>query len=617
MMRIFFFIYFVFVGNYVFSQINYVDTFELPDHPRLLLFKGEEEVLKTQIKKSKILTDINNTIIKKADTFLNLPNNKREKIGRRILDISRDNLKRIFLLSYAYRMTGEKKYYIRAEKEMLSAASFEDWNPEHFLDVAEMTMALSIGYDWLYDRLSDKSKKIIRNAITEKGILPSLSERFNKQFIGVTHNWNQVCHAGLSYGAIAVWDSDKLLSNKIINRAINDIKLAMKQYGPDGAYPEGPDYWDYGTSFNVMFLSAIDKIYNTDFGLSRIDGFLKTAEYILNVQTPSMKNFNYSDSGTSTSFTVTPFWFYNNTKDITLLYNQKRLYERDGLGEVSRLAPAMLIWSNGCNFDVQTPPHSVFWKADGENSIACMRSEWRNDNKAKYLGVKLGSPSVNHGHMDIGSFIFESDGIDWFVDPGKDYYHRLETLGVDLWNMEQGSQRWDIFRNNNFAHNTVSFNSKKQLVDGKAEIIDYSNDENNMFVVSDLTSVYKNEINSYKRSFSLIDKSYVVIEDEVLTKDRFTNMQYTFVTKAKTALLDDDLLLLYKDDKMLFLRIDSPFPVKWNITPAKSKFSFDSSIEGLTIINIGIDLDLSNEHKFIIFISSENNKKFKYEPVIR
>ena len=30
---------------------------------------------------------------------------------------------------------------------------------------------------------------------------------------------------------------------------------------PDGAYPEGIGYWDYGTSFNAMFLSAIEKAF--------------------------------------------------------------------------------------------------------------------------------------------------------------------------------------------------------------------------------------------------------------------------------------------------------------------------------------------------------------------
>jgi len=35
----------------------------------------------------------------------------------------------------------------------LAAARFGDWNPKHFLDVAEMTFALAIWYDWLFDQL--------------------------------------------------------------------------------------------------------------------------------------------------------------------------------------------------------------------------------------------------------------------------------------------------------------------------------------------------------------------------------------------------------------------------------------------------------------------------------
>ena len=43
----------------------------------------------------------------------------------------------------------------------------------------------------------------------------------------------------------------------------------MKDYGPDGAYPEGYGYWGYGTSFNVMFLSAVEKLFGKDFGLTQ------------------------------------------------------------------------------------------------------------------------------------------------------------------------------------------------------------------------------------------------------------------------------------------------------------------------------------------------------------
>ena len=53
---------------------------------------------------------------------------------------------------------------------MLSAARFEDWNPTHFLDVAEMTFALAIGYDWLHAQLEDAARNEIAAAIIQKGV---------------------------------------------------------------------------------------------------------------------------------------------------------------------------------------------------------------------------------------------------------------------------------------------------------------------------------------------------------------------------------------------------------------------------------------------------------------
>lgn len=81
---------------------------------------------------------------------------ERIKEGKRLLAISRIALKRIYYLSYVYRMTGDKKYAHRAEQEMLAVSRFTDWNPTHFLDVGEMVMALAIGYDWLYDSLQPR-----------------------------------------------------------------------------------------------------------------------------------------------------------------------------------------------------------------------------------------------------------------------------------------------------------------------------------------------------------------------------------------------------------------------------------------------------------------------------
>ena len=600
-----------------FAQKEFVNTsVRLSGHPRLLLQKGEEKTLKKMIMKDVIWKDIHQSLLNEAAEIVQLPLNERIKTGRRLLSVSRENLRRIFILSYAYRMTRKGEFLKRAESEMLKAASFSDWNPSHFLDVGEMTMALAIGYDWLYPQLSAQTKKVIEDAIVEKGLKPSFDERYN-WFVNAVHNWSQVCHAGVTYGALAVWEKEPALACTVVNRAIEKISIPMGHYAPDGAYPEGIGYWDYGTSFNVMCLSAIEKIFGTDYGLSELPGFLKTGEYILHMVTPNLKNFAYSDNGINAFFTPTMFWFYSKTKDASILYNQIRLYKKDGQKRIqkNRLAPAMLIWGASASLVNLQKPKQLLWKAQGDNPVCLMRSSW-NDSSAIYLGMKMGSPSVNHGHMDIGSFVFEADDIFWGIDMGGEEYNRLETRGVDLWNTRQSSQRWDVYRYNNLSHNTLSFNNKYQEVKGKTKIDEYSDQENHKFVISDLTPVYKNQVRSVKRAVSLVNKEFAVVEDLIETTKNFTMMTWTMVTPASAKILSENVMLLEKDGKKLYIKVEGPRKIRWHILPAQSDFSYDSPNPGISIIGFDTDLELSAKQRIKVFLLPGENKNVTYKSIL-
>ena len=176
-------------------------------HPRLLLLKGEEQEILSQIQKHTEWNAVHQEILAECNKLMDTPPVERIKIGRRLLDKSRECVRRVFQLSYAYRTTKDEKYLRRSEKEMLAVAAFEDWNPMHFLDVAEMTMAVAIGYDWLYDGLTEEARTAIKEAILKKGIEPSFDKKYNS-FLTSGHNWNQVCNAGISFGALAIAESE-------------------------------------------------------------------------------------------------------------------------------------------------------------------------------------------------------------------------------------------------------------------------------------------------------------------------------------------------------------------------------------------------------------------------
>ena len=278
----------------------------IPNHPRIILLEGDEKELLKRIAESDDLSKINMLVFSIADGYVNSESIKRKLIGKRLLQVSRAYLKRILFLSFSYRLTNDEKYLRRAEKEMLTASSFSDWNPSHFLDVAEMTTALAIGYDWLYYDLDKNSRQIIKDAIVNKGLLPSLEN--DQWWLKATNNWNQICNAGMVLGALAVYEDEPELAAEIIKRAETSIQLPLNEYEPDGVYPEGPGYWGYGTTFNVMLFDAIEKIPRLAQGFEASEGFLKSGGYILHVCGPK-GYFNYSDGSTNCGFLLVITWF--------------------------------------------------------------------------------------------------------------------------------------------------------------------------------------------------------------------------------------------------------------------------------------------------------------------
>lgn len=579
------------VHSSVLAQTDHIGPdFKPIHHPRILLFKGEENVIKKTIGADPVWGKMQQAIISESDNLLEVAPIERIQIGRRLLDKSREALRRLFFLSYTYRTTGDQKYAQRAEKEMLAIAAFRDWNPSHFLDVAEMTMAVAIGYDWLYDNLSDASRATIKEAILKKGLEPSLDSKYNG-WLKAEHNWNQVCNAGMTYGAMAIYEDHPQLAKQIINRGIETIVLSMKDYGPDGAYPEGYGYWGYGTSFNVMFNSAVEKLFGKDFGLNEMPGFLKTAGFMENMTGTTGKPFNYSDAGGTGGLHPAMFWFAAKTKDPSLLWVERSylLNKTPDAHVRDRLLPAIMLWSNGIKINNIAPPKSTMWVAQGKNPVAMMRTSWTDPN-AIYVGMKGGSVSVNHAHMDIGSFVMDAEGVRWAMDFGMQDYESLESKGIQLFGRSQDAQRWTVFRYTNLVHNTLTVNNQHQKVTGHAPIISSSATPSFMNAVTDLTEIYKGSVTSANRGIAVIDKSYVVVRDEIETANEVTTIRWTMLTPATVKITGTNKAELTKDGKKLILQVEAPVTVTvktWSTDPPNS---YDAPNPGTALVGFEVTI---------------------------
>lgn len=583
----------------IFAQTDYIHPIvRVTHHPRILMLQGEEAAIKKTMQDDTTWANVHRAIIAECDRLLPVAPIERIQIGRRLLDKSREALRRIFMLSYAYRITLNPQYLQRAEKELLAIANFSDWNPSHFLDVAEMTMAVAIGYDWLYDGLSPASRSVIKAAILNKGLEPSLDTKYNN-WLTAEHNWNQVCNAGITYGAMAIYEDEPVLARKIINRAIGSIVLPMKDFTPDGAYPEGYSYWGYGTSFNVLFISAVEKLFKKDFGLSEVPGFLKTAGYLEHMTGPTGKPFNYSDAGTRAEINPAMFWFARKLNNPSLLWVEQNYLKNMPPKQLvrDRLLTAIMLWSGGMQMNNITAPVATIWVGKGKNPVAMMRTSW-TDTNAIYLGLKAGSVSVNHAHMDIGSFVMDADGVRWAMDFGMQEYESLESKGIQLFGRTQDAQRWTVFRYTNLVHNTLAINGQNQNVTGYAPITSSGNNAAFMNAVTNLDEIYKGQLTAASRGVAIVDKNYVLVRDEIETAGTETTIRWTMLTPATVNIIEPNKAELTQGGKRLLLTVQAPAKIIIKTWPTNPPHNYDAPNPGTTLVGFEVTMPANTKIDF-------------------
>lgn len=531
-------------------------------------------------------------LLARCEVFLKAPPLERIQTGRRLLDVSRLCLERLTHLAMAFRLTDDPRFLRRAEAEMLAAAAFSDWNPSHFLDTAEMTMALALGLDWLHADLAPEVRRKIVEAIVEKGLRPSLPGPDGEvRWLLGNNNWNQVCNAGMAFGALAVLEDEPELAGQIIHRSIESVEHPMREYAPDGAYPEGPNYWDYGTTFNVLLIAALDSALGTDHGLRDAPGFAKTPFYFLQMHGPSGDWFNYSDGGSQTDTSVAMFWFARWLQDDSLLFYERALLAEslrktlaDPSEKLDRLFPLLLLWSPPLAKS-PPPPEVLHWFGKGRTPVAIHRSSFTEAPRA-YLAIKAGSPAAPHAHMDIGSFIYEADGVRWSIDPGSQSYHPLEARGLQIWERSQTSDRWRVFRHTNFAHSTLVVDGQLQNAASSSPITESNGDP--AYTIVDLSPAYAGQLAAATRRFSMTGTGEVRIDDDITPLRPGQLIRWAMNTPSEVSASDGPRLTLRAGGKTLHLEILSPAGATWRTWPTDPPQEWDAENPGTRLVGFEI-----------------------------
>lgn len=483
----------------------------------LIISPDRWQLLRSRIAAEPDLMVYHESLLDEARKQLDLPALEYKKTGRRLLNVSRALIQRCLLWGYAFQTTGDEGFAKRVAQEMLNVSSFEDWNPSHFLDVAEMTTGLALGLDWAGSALTVDQRQRIHKAIHDLALQPALiSSNRNNFWHKAENNWNQVCIGGIVLGALVLDDSYAPTRARVLEFARQHVAHGMKPYAPDGVYPEGSSYWGYGSSYSVLLLAVLRQAIGETWQLEASPGFLNSAQAYVQMHGATGLPFNFSDSTEKTGLEPALFWFAEQLKQPQLL-----LFEMNQLNSAAkrrvairgqRFAPLAAVWwpQPQIQAAAQAPGLPLRWYGQGENALVVCRSAW-NDPQALYFAIKAGSASLNHAHMDVGSFVFELGGVRWAIDLGLQDYESLESKGVDLWNKKQDSPRWQVFRLSNHAHSTLTLNNELHKVSGKGRFTQVDLAQGQLSL--DMSPVFLGQVRQVERKITLTDRK-LVIRDE-------------------------------------------------------------------------------------------------------
>jgi hypothetical protein len=534
------------------------------EYPRMFMTKDRINELRNQVIKDTLLQKYTSSVIDQANKMIKQTSIKNDRELQKI----------IFSLGFAYHWTGKVIYAETATKLLTELCERPEWDWFHFLGGSEATLVAGAGFDIFYNYFDNETRNKIRHNIIKNGLNHGIAA-YNGAPFGwfryVRHNWNLVCNSGMLIGALSIAGDDyhNYYANKIVPAAVKSMSLALNEYAPDGAYPEGPGYSGFATSYTILALEAMYRSLGTDFNLSKFEGFDQNFYYNMYVTAPNGKITSYADCSSDT---------YNKPNGLMMWNNDPFLVNREhNMLSKSKLSANVydILFYHPLNKVVsENIPLDRYFR--GPVEVVSMRNNWNNPN-ASFLQIKAGYNQVNHGHLDLGAFEYFSLGEKWFYDLGSDEY-----LLPDYFDMNGG--RWKYFRTSSLSHNVPVINNNNQYQYANSKFTEVDINKSTSIATVDLTDAYKDFCNKMNRKILFDKKNETIIMQDYYETLNECNISWRGLTNANIK-LNGNTAILTQNNKTINLKILSPNNAKFTIESAEQS-SPEKLNKGVKILKI-------------------------------
>ena len=476
-------------------------------------------------------------------------------------------------LAFAYQITENANYAKLAYDLSAELASWSHWGPGYFTHCAEVTMAYSIAYDWLYNayKALNLDTDVLAMAIYDLGVHDGYISSSGRgceharnlgdlsKYNTATGSTNAVGTAGMIVGALAILDfvdsegapesaydeTMYLIGNNIQSL----VTYGLDIYAPDGSYIESATYWEYATSNFFRMVMALESATGTNYGLMNTWGIDRTCYYAIHIEDSEGIIWNYHDECIDI---VSKFGEDELLALNTDMFNFVGSYYGDET-LVSIRAKQLADGKRATIYDL------LFYPFDGVKAAPELeldyhmeaidafvtRSDWNPG--AIYAGLMGGMNNVDHGQIDSGNFIYRNGGIDWVVDLGGDNPY--------ITGYSDASDRYKYYKLSGEGQNVIvqtsppATNSKGEITEsfetwgqdsryGGVITKTFSN-EHGSYAILDNKASYGGQVTYALRGMLLTnDRSTVVLQDEFTFKI-VESLAWIIHTKAQIKIDDN------------------------------------------------------------------------------
>ncbi|MFB3829927.1 MAG: heparinase II/III family protein [Bryobacteraceae bacterium] len=444
-------------------------------------------------------------------------------------------------LGLAHHMTGDPAHAAAAVRWLRALVEVKEWSGSQNLGRSAWLLGSALLYDWLHGSLDAPTREAVRKRLEAEGAI-LLGDDRNYWRLLSNHCLIEISALGMA-GLALEGDSDA--AAVFVAKARERTALVIEHAPPDGAWSEGAQYWEYGTSYFLRWLEALKTSGTADY-YPDYNWLRQTGYFAIYFSLPGLPGgaVNFGDCCSTEAVNRWRSAFL--TRMAAAIYRNGHV--QDYAARLGEPAADKFSWMDFIVYDPSLKP-SAFralppTKHFEDSGFFLMRSSWRDD--ATLVGFRCGPApghrnqrdprrverrgfGPGHQHPDINSFSIYAHGQWLAIDPG--YVHKKLTadhntvLVNGLGQAGEGSQWLDF----------MAFESREPA----PAIVRAESRPAYDYVIGDAGNIYVDEarLARFRRHLLFLKPDVVVISDDLRAKapSRFEWLLHALDTIRPTA----------------------------------------------------------------------------------